>query len=84
MRRDKIVTQQKKEAILAAAEKGPSKIGKELVIRTSKKDGYKFFVENGWVLIRASGTEPLIRFYAEADSMGRVSELIDDVEKLSL
>ena len=83
MRRDKIVTPAKKEAILAMAEKSPAKIGKSTVIGTSKKDGYKFFVENGWVLIRASGTEPLIRFYAEADSMGKVSELIDEAEKLA-
>jgi len=82
MRRDKIVTPQKKEAILAAAEKSPTKLGKYPVIGVNKKDGYKFFVENGWVLIRASGTEPLIRFYAEADSMGKVSELIDEAEKL--
>ena len=41
-------------------------------------DGYKFFVENGWLLIRASGTEPLIRFYSEADSMNKVNELIEE------
>ena len=83
MRRDKIVTHQKKEAILAASEKSPTKIGKNPITKTNKKDGYKFFVENGWVLIRASGTEPLVRFYAEADSMGKVSELIDEAEKLA-
>ncbi|MDR0927654.1 MAG: phosphoglucomutase/phosphomannomutase family protein [Ignavibacteria bacterium] len=81
MRRDKTVTQQKKEAILAFAEKGPAKIGKEPVLSTNKRDGYKFFVENGWVLIRASGTEPLVRIYAEADSLGKVSQLIEEVEK---
>jgi phosphomannomutase len=83
MRRDKVVSPEKKKALLAACAKSPSKIGKEVVIRTNTKDGYKFYVENGWVLIRPSGTEPLIRFYAEADSMGRVSELLDDAEKLA-
>ena len=83
MRKDKVVTQKKKEAILAAVKKEPSKLGKENVISISKKDGYKFFVENGWVLIRASGTEPLIRIYAEADSMGKVTELILEIEKLA-
>jgi phosphomannomutase len=33
-------------------------------------------VDNGWVLVRASGTEPLIRFYAEADSKDTVRALL--------
>jgi phosphomannomutase/phosphoglucomutase len=53
------------------------------VIDISTKDGYKFFIENGWLLIRPSGTEPLIRFYAEADSMSKVNELLDEGLKLS-
>jgi phosphomannomutase len=39
------------------------------------------FVENGWVLVRASGTEPLIRFYAEAGSVSRVDALLKDATK---
>lgn len=81
MRRDKIVTPNKKETMLNYAKKGPTKIGKDEVIKINTKDGFKFFVNDGWVLIRASGTEPLIRFYAEASSFGKVSELIDEVEK---
>jgi phosphomannomutase len=31
------------------------------------KDGFKFFLADGsWLLIRASGTEPLVRVYTEA------------------
>jgi phosphomannomutase len=40
-------------------------------------DGHKFFVEGGWVLVRASGTEPLIRFYAEAESTEKVRKLLE-------
>ncbi len=83
MRRDVTVTPQQKKSILAAVEKKPAKLGKENVLNISTRDGYKFFFENGWLLIRASGTEPLIRFYAEADSMGRVSELLDEGLKLA-
>ena len=32
-------------------------------------DGFKFFQPDGsWLLIRASGTEPLVRVYTEATS----------------
>ncbi|MEM2108933.1 MAG: phosphoglucosamine mutase [Candidatus Odinarchaeota archaeon] len=39
-------------------------------------DGVKIYLERGWVLIRASGTEPIIRCYAESD-------LKNEAEKLS-
>ncbi|MBC8124786.1 MAG: phosphoglucomutase/phosphomannomutase family protein, partial [Candidatus Kapabacteria bacterium] len=76
-RRDIRVTEQQKKAILAACAKKPLKIGKHNVLRMDTRDGFKFFVENGWLLIRTSGTEPLVRFYAEADTMTTVNELID-------
>ncbi len=81
-RRDVTVTPALKKSILGACEKMPKKIGRFDVIRTQTTDGYKFFIENGWLLIRASGTEPLIRFYAEADSMSKVNELLDEGLKL--
>ena len=83
MRKDVRVTPQQKKAILAVCAKGPAKIGRFPVIGSNIKDGYKFFIENGWLLIRASGTEPLIRFYAEAESMGKVNELLEEGIKLS-
>lgn len=82
LRRDVRVTNQQKKAILAACAKGPKKIGRFDVIKTLDKDGYKFFIENGWLLIRASGTEPLLRFYAEADSLSKVNELLDEGLKI--
>lgn len=82
MRRDKKVTPELKEQIWAACEKKPKKIGKYPVTETDTTDGYKFFVDGGWLLIRASGTEPLLRFYAEADSIVKVNELLDEGLKL--
>lgn len=81
-RRDVTVTPSTKKAILSACEKGLKKIGRFDVVKTETLDGYKFFIENGWLLIRASGTEPLIRFYAESDSMSIVNELLDEGLKL--
>ena len=47
------------------------------MLRIDTRDGCKFFIDNGWLLIRTSGTEPLVRFYAEANTMSTVNELID-------
>lgn len=76
-RRDVRVTRQRKEEILAAAAKEPSKLGNYEVVRIQTTDGYKYFVDGGWLLIRASGTEPLIRFYSEAKDFDMVNELLD-------
>ncbi len=39
-------------------------------------DGFKYYVENGWLLVRPSGTEPLIRFYAEAESVEKAERML--------
>jgi phosphomannomutase len=77
------VTEQQKKQILTACAKKPLKIGRYNVLRIDDRDGYKFTVDGGaWLLIRASGTEPLIRFYAEATSLNKVNELLDEALKL--
>jgi phosphomannomutase len=44
------------------------------IIRT---DGIKFLLpDDAWLLLRTSGTEPLVRIYAEAADMGVVDELL--------
>jgi len=51
-------------------------------------DGIKFFLDaptpdkgaEAWVLFRASGTEPLLRVYAEAASPGLVNEILTAAE----
>ena len=79
---DKRVSEKEKEQILNACSKKPRKLGRFDVESIDLTDGYKFFVENGWLLIRASGTEPLLRFYSEADSMNKVNELIEEATRL--
>ena len=81
-RRDVRVTLQQKKAILGGCARKPKKLGRFDVEKISTMDGYKFFVENGWLLIRPSGTEPLIRFYSEADSLSKVNELLDEGMKI--
>ncbi len=81
-RRDIVVTEELKTQILAAASSNPTKLGNYSVISHNYTDGFKFFVDKGWLLIRASGTEPLIRFYAEADSETKVEALLTAGMKL--
>lgn len=75
-RYDMHLTEKEKQRILSYYRKSPKKIANFAVQRIDTKDGFKLFVDNGWVLVRASGTEPLIRFYAEADSPEKVDLLL--------
>ena len=46
-------------------------------------DGFKFWVDDGsWLLIRASGTEPLVRVYTEATSEETREALLGAGERL--
>jgi phosphomannomutase/phosphoglucomutase len=40
-------------------------------------DGLKIWCPDGWILIRPSGTEPIIRIYAESKSIDRMNELME-------
>ena len=51
------------------------------VVSTDAIDGRRFtFSSNAWLLVRFSGTEPLLRIYAEADSPEKVGRLLDGAE----
>lgn len=43
------------------------KIGKQEILEIGSLDGFKYTFSNGWIIIRASGTEPLLRFYCETE-----------------
>jgi len=48
-------------------------------------DGYKyFFSENEWLMIRASGTEPVLRNYAEAETKEKAFDILKSAEKTLL
>jgi phosphoglucosamine mutase len=61
-----------------------SGIGKEFgeVKDISTVDGVRLQLEDGWVLIRPSGTEPIIRITAEAHDEGRAKGLLETSKKL--
>jgi phosphomannomutase len=70
------VTEREKSAIMKRFQRGVKALAGYAVTGRNDTDGHKLFVENGWVLVRASGTEPLIRFYAEAESRDKVNALL--------
>ncbi len=52
---------------------------------SSSLDGVRVDLEGrGWVLVRASGTEPLLRLYVEAKTESQVKELLDEFRPLVL
>jgi phosphomannomutase len=71
-------------AIERAKSESTKRLGKYGVIKKEGLDGIKFFLDaptdgNGaeaWILFRASGTEPLLRVYAEAASPELVQEIL--------
>jgi len=69
-------SQTRRERILEA---NPETIGGLKVTELNTKDGFKFSLgEYGWLLIRFSGTEPIIRVYTETTERDRVQSILDD------
>ena len=51
------------------------------VLDVDRRDGVKLLLEgDAWVMMRPSGTEPLVRVYAEAATTEEVNELLDAAE----
>jgi len=62
----------------------PKKIAGQAIAQTLTIDGLKVILDNDeWVLMRPSGTEPLLRIYAEAETPARTKALLDYAQKLN-
>jgi alpha-D-glucose phosphate-specific phosphoglucomutase len=83
-RRDFHVSRAKRQTILhRLSSSSPDTIAGSKVSKVDTADGYRFFLGNdSWLLIRFSGTEPLIRIYSEAESLERAERLLDEGKKL--
>lgn len=64
-----------REALLAAAARYAEASPGEL----NATDGYRLDFGDAWILTRESGTEPLVRLYAEARGEDRAHELVDEL-----
>lgn len=56
----------------------PESICGKQVVDVDRRDGVKFYLEgDAWVMMRPSGTEPLVRIYAEAETVDEVQGLLE-------
>ncbi|MGH9927917.1 MAG: phosphoglucomutase/phosphomannomutase family protein [Pyrinomonadaceae bacterium] len=63
----------------------PREIGGRRVQRTNRMDGVKFiFADGSWLLMRPSGTEPVVRIYAESESATDLEVLLEQGHKFLL
>jgi len=84
-----------KNAAVARARAGVKEMGGMPVLRVETLDGIKFFLHNPeaetkknaaetWLLLRASGTEPLLRIYSESCSKESVKKLLQAAREFAM
>lgn len=73
----------KNEVVANCNDNKYTSFGKYNVRNVGTIDGWKFFFDdNRWLMIRASGTEPVLRTYAEAPTMEEVREILKITEEM--
>lgn len=66
-------------------EQEPAEIGGRRVENIDRMDGVKFLFENNaWMLMRPSGTEPMVRIYAESEDADDLEEILEQGRKYLL
>mgnify|MGYP000029446336 FL=1 len=82
-RMDLHAEEDKKERLKELIKNPPERLGDFKVFKVNTLDGLKLiFEDDGWLLFRASGTEPLIRIYAEMPSQEKVDMVLKEAVKL--
>jgi phosphomannomutase len=83
-REDLKISKDLKSRVMANCNKGVyEQFGPYRVFKTEDLDGYKFFLDTTtWVMIRPSGTEPVLRTYAEADTPEEAKKILDLVKEM--
>ena len=76
----------KRRLLVDLREQAPTELAGQPVVRTlplETNDGFKFWVGDGsWLLVRTSGTEPLVRVYTEATSEATREAMVQAGERL--
>jgi len=84
-----------KQSAISRAKAGIADIAGMKVLRVETMDGIKFFLDNPdcagkpnaaetWLLLRASGTEPLLRVYCESCSVESVTKILEAAQRFVL
>jgi phosphomannomutase len=75
---DRRIEDEAKQQLIAKLKSDPpAAIDGRPVVATNFSDGFKFIFENGdWLLIRPSGTEPVLRLYSEAGTLEQVERFL--------
>ena len=78
------ISPDERQAITSKLAQSPvSSIADIKVTRLDTIDGFRYVLaDESWLLIRFSGTEPLVRIYAESHSTEQVQKLLDSGKKL--
>lgn len=85
-RDDLHITQAQKEDVLNKCHGDKfTSFGPYHITRTEKLDGFKYYLDNGtWIMIRPSGTEPVLRVYCEASDRALARTTLDAARKALL
>jgi alpha-D-glucose phosphate-specific phosphoglucomutase len=83
---DTVIEAKQKDTILKKLKANlPKRVAGLDVVKTNLSDGFKFTLSDGsWLLVRFSGTEPLVRIYSEALSQEQVQKILTDGKKIVL
>jgi phosphomannomutase len=74
----------KTQMVTRLRDEAPTQLGGESVVEVSTMDGVKYILsDDSWLLIRPSGTEPVLRVYAEGRSSEMVKSLLDFGEQIA-
>ncbi|MBK5284265.1 MAG: phosphoglucomutase/phosphomannomutase family protein, partial [Bacteroidia bacterium] len=72
----------KQKIVSNCANNAYKSFGKYAIVRTEDLDGYKYFFDNEqWLLVRASGTEPVLRLYAESSTREGAMDILEEARK---